>query len=173
MTTWFALITNPKCERRAEAGLNEIGVETYLPWGKIWSRPKRATGVVMRLRPAFARYLFIRFPGHDTWQGLPRIDGVEAVIASQGSPLPIPEWQVLSTWARETNGLLDFNAGPKVSRKGEYLVGDEVTITAGPFAGFPGRVKRENGEKIVTIETMLFGRELVAKVPLDQVRKAA
>lgn len=170
--TWYALVTNPKCERRAEAGLRERGLEVYLPWGRIWSRPKRATGVVMRLRPVFPRYIFIGCP-RGVWPDLSRIDGVEGVIAAQGLPLEIPEWQVLSTWALETNGKLDFNAAPKVSRKGEYEAGDEVLITGGPFAGFLGVVSQANGEKTVSIETMMFGRHTVAVTPLDSVRRAA
>jgi transcription antitermination factor NusG len=168
---WYALVCNPKCERRAEAGIEAKGFETYLPWGRIWSRPRRATGVVMRLRPAFARYLFVRCPMG--WPGFREIDGVEGFIGTACGPLEIPEWQVLSTWAMERNGLLDFNSAPKTSRKGEYAAGDEVMITGGPFAGLTGIVSAGNDERRVSVELMLFGRHTVAMTPLDSVKRAA
>ncbi len=171
--TWFCLVTNPKCERRAEAGLRELGVTTYQPWGRIWSRPKRATGVVMRLRPVFPRYLFVDLAeGREPWFGIRRCDGVAGVVSAAGAPLRLPEPEVLSIWAMETNSLLDFNADPTV-RAGEYQLGDQVRLTEGPFAGLMGTVRKTDDGREVEVEMLMFNRHTVTVAKVSNVRRAA
>lgn len=171
--TWHALVTNPKCERRAEAGLRELGITVYIPWGRIWSRPKRAPGVVMRLRPAFPRYIFVKVAAPGDIHSVRDVDGVEGVVSAEYIPLAIPDWQIDRVRKAEAEGLLNFNREPKTWKGGEYEIGQSLTITGGPFAGFTGRVVRRSTKKGVDLETLLFGRATVTTVKLDDVKIAA
>ena len=172
--TYYALITNPRCELRAKAGLDALGIETYLPVGRKWSKPRHATSVVMRMRPAYPRYLFIAFPGYDTWQGLPRIDGVSRVVGSTAcGPYPIPDSQIDRVRALEAAGDLNFNREPKTWLGGEYAIGELLRLTEGPFAGFTGTVVRSSTKRGVDLELMLFGRTTVTTAKIDDVRRAA
>ena len=171
--TYFALITNPRCELRAKAGLDALGIETYLPVGRKWSKPRHATSVVMRMRPAYPRYLFIAFPGHETWQGLPRIDGVSRVVAPQGVPFPIPDSQIDRVRALEAAGDLNFNREPRTWKGGEYKKGEMLRTNSGTFQGFVGTVVRDNSAIDVKLHMMLFNRQVVVTLPIDDVRKVA
>ena len=54
----------------------------------------------------------------------------------------------------------------------EYMVGEPVKVTAGPFSGFSGVVKEVNAEKCkVKVEVKIFGRATDLELEYSQVER--
>lgn len=175
--TWYALITNPKCERRADAGLRAANIATFLPQGAIWTKPRRAPDLVCRNRLVMPRYLFISFDGAPRWDVVRRTDGIAGVVGAAGRPLPIAPAPLESLFQRQFVGALNFNAPPRRKRgwkPGHYDRGVKLEIRGGPLEGFIGTVVRPSGKVEVDVEVLLFGgRGTVTRVSLDDVKVAA
>ena len=139
--TWFVVVCNPKCERRAQFGLRRAGYETYLPQTKRWvvhARKKEA-----RENPLFPRYLFLGIrPGQDFFK-MRGVDGVEGLVRDgYGVParVPAPEPKegeekrphpLARLLQRELAGEFDFTRLPDVGP--QYAPGEQVRLTAGAF----------------------------------------
>jgi transcription antitermination factor NusG len=92
---WVVIHTNPKCEKRAEAGLMAKGLLAYLPMECIerqygLNTKKKAGGTYVTRRPMFSRYLFAgidRSKGQ-TVDDVRSCDGVEGVVCFCESGVP-------------------------------------------------------------------------------------
>jgi transcriptional antiterminator RfaH len=140
--TWFVVVCNPKCERRAQFGLRRAGYQTYLPQTKRWvvhARKKEE-----RENPLFPRYLFIGLaPGQDFFK-MRGVDGVEGVVRDgYGVPARIPapenrQHPLARLLKRELAGEFDFtrtsDAGP------QFRPGEAVRLAAGAFTDLQARV---------------------------------
>lgn len=91
MLKWYAVQTNPLCERRAEAGLREHGFTVFLPVETKWKRSRSKARERVN-HPLFTGYLFV---GLGPWQSLyhvRQIDGVRGlVVGSSGHPMEFGE----------------------------------------------------------------------------------
>jgi transcriptional antiterminator NusG len=56
------------------------------------------------------------------------------------------------------------------SKKLKYSIGDQITVTEGPFSSFEGIISEINGEK-VSIEVKIFGRNTAVELTLNQISK--
>ena len=177
MITWYAVVTNPKCERRAEAGLREAGIATFLPQGAIWTKPRRSPAMVGRPRLAMPRYLFIGDRGDPMfWHAVRSTNGVAGVVGQSGIPLQIKSTTLESIFDRQFTGGLNFNDRPRRKRgwkPGHYERGMRLEIKGGPLTGFIGTVRRSSGKEKVDIEVILFGTTTATSVRLDDVKIAA
>lgn len=167
--TWFALFTNPRCERGVELALIEAGLCAYLPEGRAWTKPRRSPEYVERVRVAFPRYVFVAFPEDRSRWGVVRgTNGVHSVVCQSGAPLRISGERIGDVRAAQDMGALDFNTPPAPKReKGWLQPGAVVTFASGPLEGLTATVRRPSGSKVVEIETWLFGRSSVSHVPVD------
>jgi transcriptional antiterminator NusG len=57
------------------------------------------------------------------------------------------------------------------SKKLKFMIGEQVTVTEGPFSTFHGTISEINGEK-VSIEIKIFGRNTAVELTLSQIAKA-
>jgi|UPI0004B7C616 transcriptional antiterminator RfaH len=146
--TWFVVVCNPKCERRAQLGLRRVGYQTYLPQTKRWvvhARKKEA-----RENPLFPRYLFIGLRSDQDFFKMRGVDGVEGLVRDgYGIPakIPAPEPRegeetrphpLARLLEREMAGEFDFTRLPDLGP--EYAPGEAVRLTAGAFTDLQARV---------------------------------
>jgi len=175
--TWFVVVCNPKCERRAQLGLRRAGYQTYLPVTKRWvvhARKKEA-----RENPLFPRYLFIGLRSDQDFYKLRGVDGVEGVVRDgYGVParIPAPEdrphplGRILE---RELAGEFDFTRMPKVGP--QYTPGEQVRLSAGALMDITGMVvgMLSKGRVEVLIEFMGRGAKVKMKATELQRLEAA
>jgi len=146
--TWFVVVCNPKCERRAQLGLRRAGYQTYLPQTKRWvvhARKKEA-----RESPLFPRYLFIGLRPDQDFYRMRGVDGVEGLVRDgNGSParIPAPEPRdgqetpihpLARLLEREMAGEFDFTRLPDLGP--QYQPGEVVRLTVGAFADLQAQV---------------------------------
>lgn len=89
MLTWYAVSTNPQCERKAESGLREHGFTVFCPVETNWKRSKTKERVRVD-KPLFTGYLFVGLiPGQSLYH-VRQIDGVKGMVCgTNGEPINV------------------------------------------------------------------------------------
>src|SRR5687767_10865779 len=87
-SSWFAVYTRPRWEKKISAILEQKGIEYYCPVQKVvrqWSDRKKVI-----LEPVFKTYIFIKISEQKKWD-IKRIDGILNYVYWLGKPAKIPE----------------------------------------------------------------------------------
>jgi transcriptional antiterminator RfaH len=175
--TWFVVVCNPKCERRAQLGLRRAGYQTYLPQTKRWvvhARKKEE-----RENPLFPRYLFIGLRPDQDFYKLRGVNGVEGVVRDgYGVPARIPAAEdrphpLARILERELAGEFDFTRLPEVGP--QYEPGEVVRLTVGAFTDLQAQVVSmlSKGRVEVLLDFMGRGTKVQMKVTELQRLEAA
>ncbi|WP_262027128.1 transcription termination/antitermination protein NusG [Microvirga sp. Mcv34] len=177
--TWFVVVCNPKCERRAQLGLRRAGYQTYLPQTKRWvvhARKKEE-----RENPLFPRYLFIGIkPGQDFFK-MRGVDGVEGLVRDgYGVParIPAPEPRegqetpphpLARLLERELAGEFDFAREPE---KGPtFEPGEPVVVTSWAFERRQALVLSMLSKGRVEVLIDMFGRGARVKLKATELQR--
>lgn len=146
--SWFVVVCNPKCERRAQLGLRRAGYQTYLPQTKRWvvhARKKEE-----RENPLFPRYLFLGLAEGQDFYRMRGVDGVEGLVRDgYGFPVQIPAPKqeegkpkrphpLQRLLDREFSGEFDFTRLPEQGP--QYAPGEIVRLSAGALTDITGHV---------------------------------
>lgn len=176
--TWYALVVNPRCDRRAERKLLLHGLCTYRPEGRSWTKPRHSPHVKARLRAAFPRYLFVGHPERSApeWGVVRSTDGVAGVVGIGWLPCGIPHEKIEFLRRQEEVGRFNYGFDPNAPRskaQPKYVPGQVLEIISGPYLGYKTPVVRPARQVDVDVELMIFGRSTTLTVPLEMVCEAA
>ncbi|MGO4338996.1 transcription termination/antitermination protein NusG [Labrys sp. KB_33_2] len=119
-------------------------------------------------RDLFPRYLFIGMRGALSCWDIRQVEGVDAILYSDGAPAVFQPEQVEDVMMAVDAGLFDQLIG----KEAVFVAGQHVQI----IGALPGKIVdkqsvKEGGKVAVAIE--LFGREYFARVPLDKLKAAS
>lgn len=152
-TAWFVVHTKFQQDRICADALERKKFGVYLPMRQTVVTHARRKQVVMR--PAFGRYLFVELKrAAPPFAEVKRTIGVEWLVQSATSPLPIPADLVAALRQAEDAGTFD---DPACNRTLEGMApalprrGDKVKIMEGPFAGFLAEVARADSERRIEV----------------------
>jgi transcriptional antiterminator RfaH len=171
--TWFVVVCNPKCERRAQLGLRRAGYQTYLPQTKRWvvhARKKEE-----RESPLFPRYLFVglRGYGQDNGQDTYRMDGVqgvESIVRNESRrPVQIPPTLLARLLEREQAGEFDFTRLPDAGP--QYRPGEVVRLTAGAFNDLTAEVTAMLSKGRVEVLLSFMGRGTKVRIKSTELQR--
>lgn len=124
----------------------------------------------------FPRYVFTNFDPHtEAWHSAFELAGVGGLVCRDGMPVYMPESVIASIKKRENNGVIPG----KDSVRAVFNIGEEVTVTDGPFASFPGIVEQGLDvpiEKLdasmrIKVAVNIFGRATPVDLEYWQVAK--
>ena len=165
---WYVVMTNPRCEHRAQTGLIEKGFGVYLPQYRLEKIIKRRGGGVRAIinRTLFPRYMFVWAP-HGSWPRITSADGVECLVREfgrYGPPVTIPSDDIKMLMDRQNAGAFDEMMD---RQKGAFAKGDCVRVIKGPFFTFQAVVEKALSGKNVDILVELFGKPHKVRVPVD------
>ena len=106
-------------------------------------------------------YVFIKMIySNQVWYLVTNTRGVTGFVGPQGRPLPLKDEEVRKMQLETVAVDADFAAG------------DEVSIDAGPLAGFVGKVKELNDSaQKAKVNVLMFGRNTDVEVEYVQIRK--
>jgi transcriptional antiterminator RfaH len=129
-TNWYAIHTKPCREVVAAMKIKRLGVEVFLPQVK---QQKRVWGVTqMVIKPLFAGYLFARFSPAAYLHLIHYARGVQRVVGSGNSPLPVDDRIILAIRLRiSEEGYVRIKPQPMQR-------GDRVVVQEGPLQGLSG-----------------------------------
>ena len=106
-------------------------------------------------------YVFIKMIySNQVWYLVTNTRGVTGFVGPQGRPLPLKDEEVRKMQLE------------KVVDKVDFVVGDTVSIDAGPLAGFVGQIKELNDStQKAKVNVLMFGRNTDVEVEYVQIRK--
>lgn len=158
---WYIAITNPNCQRRAEAGLAAIGYGAFFPRLRKWVSHARTK--VAKEYPVLGRYLFVEVPPDGSFWAVRAVNGIEAMVTytnRDGDPEPISvppeivyafrERYLRGEWDYVTNETGQFVGpdGETTSRRNRIPVGAIVRIMEGEFADMLAIVHNQQHGKL-------------------------
>lgn len=165
---WFAAMTKPCMEFKADANLRDQGFWTWLPHERVrrkrWS-PKKRCYIIDRADEAyFPRYLFVALRSEtDSIYAVNETDGISTVVHLGEDPLPIPNAVMDELMSRaDVTGLI--GEVDKTTRK-RFSPGDQVRfVDESPFAGLVGIVDIDKGPN-TRIWLEMLGKDRPILVP--------
>lgn len=184
---WYIVRSVGKTDQHALDWLKRFNVETYYPKTiqlrpvarKFLSSSQRRSGMEI-LRPAisplFPRYIFARLDlGRHGWHEIFRTAAIGGMVCDGNLPVLINETLFAKIKGREVDGAIQAT----VTTRALFEIGDEVEVTDGPFAGFPGIVERGLDSAItelapddrIKVAVTLFGRAVPVELDVWQVSK--
>ena len=106
-------------------------------------------------------YVFIKMIySNQVWYLVTNTRSVTGFVGPQGRPLPLKDEEVRKMQLE------------KVVDKVDFVVGDTVSIDAGPLAGFVGQIKELNDStQKAKVNVLMFGRNTDVEVDYVQIRK--
>jgi len=151
--SWFALLTQPRCEKKVTNRLQQMGIEVFCPTQIVlrqWSDRKKK--VEMPLIPS---YVFVRLEDaqRERVYGVP---GVVRYLYWLGKPAVVrdAEIEILQRWSQEPN--LHW-------RLETWVPGQQVDIASGPFEGKAAVVDKVFKNKVHLVLEPLGLRIVVEK----------
>jgi transcription antitermination factor NusG len=167
---WYVAVCNPRCEERAQAGLDARGVVSYRPMAEVVraARPNRPR--VTSLVAMFPRYLFVGLAFGQGFSAVRGCDGVADLVTfvSEDGPVRVAASEVRRIRAYDLSGEGGRDDGAVVS----FALGDKVRIIAGPFADLWGDVSGySRRRREVTLGVDILGGAVPVVLPLDSVAK--
>jgi transcriptional antiterminator NusG len=126
--------------------------------------------------PLFPRYVFTRFDfRQEAWHSAFDLAGVGGFFCRDGMPVFLPDEDIAKIKRRENNGVISGKDSVRVL----FDIGDNVTVTNGPFASFPGIVEQGLDVAIEKLEPSMrikvavniFGRATPVELEYWQVAK--
>ena len=150
-------------------GLQKHIGQVLVPTEKVYST--RGGKKVIKDKTLFSGYVFVQavLTG-DVENFLQDTSNVINFVRSREGgkkPEPVPESQI-----EVMLGNAEARADENIDEANDYLVGESVKVTFGPFNGFIGEIKEVNREKHeLTVMVKVFGRETPLKLDNSQVER--
>jgi len=171
-TKWYLVKVLPGKERSLAEEFNK-----YISLGKMDSItrfvcPTEKNVVVVRNKKAirekvlYSGYLYFETPKKLNEDELKTISLLPNIMGMGGNRVPI-ELRDSDIKRILVDKVLEQHVD---SKKLKYLIGDQITVTEGPFSSFEGIISEINGEK-VSIEVKIFGRNTAVELTLNQISK--
>ena len=163
MPEWHAIRAKPGAEGRAAIGVDLAGMRAFLPAERIRKNHRDGDRTVT-WRALFPGYLFVQLEPSTDLSYLLDLDGVEAVLRTGGRLAPIPTGAIEVLQRAQTAGAFDRTITATYALRS----GDQVRITAGPFAGMLARVGAAKAKKRITV---LLDEIHKLSIPIDKVQR--
>ena len=153
-TSWYAVYTAPRAEKKVKERLDQQAIDNYLPLQisiRRWSDRKKKVEL-----PLIRGYIFVRVTPRQQLQ-VSNTPGVVAFLREGGRPAPIPDRQI------DTLRVMNEGADVEVSME-EIPAGTYVRVTCGKLSGLEGELVEHKGKHKVLIRIDHLGCAL-ADVP--------
>lgn len=184
---WYIVRSVGKSDHQVLDVLKKLKITTYYPivleMRKVAKRflapSQRGAGIVVRKpqpAPLFPRYIFTNFDmAQPDWREMFKFAGVGGMVCEGDLPVWVPDSLIDHIKEREHNGIIPGETATRVV----FGIGDDVVVTDGPFASFPGIVERGLDCSIgdldplarIKVAVNIFGRATPVELEVWQVNK--
>ena len=183
---WYVLHTYSGYEKRVktniESRVQSFGLEDQIfqvevPMEEVEKHTEKGKKVITRVR--VPGYVLIRmWPDEDARRIVRETDGVTGFVGPTKDPAPLSREEVVQMMAPmiASEALKAAGDKPAAAKKRKlevsYAVGDQVTVTDGPFATMPAVVSDvEPTTQKLTVLVSIFGRDTPVELGFGQVEK--
>ena len=183
---WYVLHTYSGYEKRvktnvesrvASFGLEDKIFQVEVPMEEVEKHTDKGKKVITRVR--VPGYVLIRmWPDEDARRIVRETEGVTGFVGPTKDPAPLSRKEVVAMMAPmiASEALKKAGDKPAAAKKRtvevSYVVGDQVTVTDGPFATMAAVVSDvEPTTQKLTVLVSIFGRDTPVELGFDQVEK--
>ena len=183
---WYVLHTYSGYEKRVktniESRVQSFGLEDQIfqvevPMEEVEKHTEKGKKVITRVR--VPGYVLIRmWPDEDARRIVRETEGVTGFVGPTKDPAPLSREEVVQMMAPmiASEALKAAGDQPAAAKKRKlevsYAVGDQVTVTDGPFATMPAVVSDvEPTTQKLTVLVSIFGRDTPVELGFGQVEK--
>lgn len=183
---WYVLHTYSGYEKRVKAnvesrvasfGLEDKVFQVEIPMEEVEKHTDKGKKVVTRVR--VPGYVLIRmWPDENARRIIRDTEGVTGFVGPSKEPVPLTRKEVVQMMAPmiASEALKAAGDKPEAAKKRtvevSYAVGDQVTVTEGPFATMAAAVSDvEPATQKLTVLVSIFGRDTPVELGFDQVEK--
>lgn len=155
-SSWYAIQTLPRHEKKIAAELQQKSIESFLP---LLSEKHQWTDRRVSINtPLFPGYVFVRITQDQaTRVAVLRTVGVRNFVGMRGMGDPIPDSQIDGVRAVVSKGV-PFSASTFIN------VGQRVRVRGGSLEGVEGIVTSVNGDKSLVISVDLIQKSLAIRI---------
>ncbi len=153
---WYAIYTKPRWEKKLAVGLEEKGIDHYLPMVKtlkLWSDRKKWV-----TEPLFKSYIFVNVNQNEYLSAI-QTPGAVKYITFERKAVSIPDLQIEAIRSFIESGE-DLNTDSP-----DMKIGDRVAVIRGPLKGLEGTLVEFNQKHRVRIMIEGIRQSLYIKVP--------
>lgn len=157
---WYLVQFKPNSHKIAERNLHRLGFETFLPMQT--STQRKTTKFINVMKPLFPGYMFVLCDTtQQPWRTINSTIGVSRIVSFGNKPVKASLDLVQGLQARcdEAGELKPLDA---------FEPGEQVTISAGPFANFIATVEKMDADQRVWVLLDLMGQKSRVRVSSDQ-----
>ncbi len=155
-SSWFAVQTRPRHEKKVARSLEEKEIKAFLPLFSsthCWSDRRRVIHA-----PLFPSYLFVQIPDSQNMRvPILRTTGVLGIVGNRGVGAMIPEEQIQAVQAILEQGI-PFTSFPFLN------AGQRVRIRGGSLDGLQGILLAKNGDESLVVSVEIIQRSLAIRV---------
>jgi transcription antitermination factor NusG len=156
---WYAAYTAPCREKRVLEHLAMRKIESFLPLYRSLRKWKNGCHVELEL-PLFPGYVFVRIAGMERVRVL-ETPSVLSIVSRGRLPEPLQD---------EAIAILQAKVHLHRAEPHPYLVvGERVSICAGPFSGLSGIILRKKGSLRVVITLDLIMQSVAIEINIDDI----
>jgi transcriptional antiterminator NusG len=183
---WYVLHTYSGYEKRVKAnvesrvssfGLEDKIFQVEIPMEEVEKHTDKGKKVVTRVR--VPGYVLIRmWPDEDARRIVRETEGVTGFVGPSKEPAPLSRKEVVQMMAPmiASEALKEAGDKPAAAKKRQvevsFAIGDQVTVTDGPFATMPAVVSDiEPSTQKLTVLVSIFGRDTPVELGFEQVEK--
>lgn len=169
---WTIIKVEPRRENDVDNLLARAMIDHWLPLRRAeqnaGGKRRAAVGQPVWML-AWPGYLFVKIADNaDAWHGVRTIKHVKSVLGTGERPFFMSDNKFLKLKAELAT--LKAVTGPELM----FVDGEQVLVTDGPFASFPGTVvavDQDKGNSRARVEVMIFGRAVPIDLDLAQLAK--
>lgn len=161
MKKWYAIYVRPRTEKKVAAGLEEAGIDHFLPLQRTlrrWSDRKKWVEV-----PLISGYCFVFVEEHDLINVI-KLDNILSVIRFNGKPSVIPEMQIEFLRRMLNQNEIDYRISSDLPRPGQ-----KVEIISGPFIGLYAEMVKVKNKSVIYLRLEQIQNIFILEISLEQV----
>ena len=155
-SSWFAIQTRPRFEKKVNVELQEKGVKTFLPLASVthrWSDRRQLVHL-----PIFPGYVFVRIaPLLNLRVSVLQTNGVLSFVGIRNMGIPIPDCEIEAIQAV-------IEGGATVEPYPHLSIGQRVRICGGCLDGVSGFLTAVNGDRSLIISVNLIQRSIAMRI---------
>jgi transcription antitermination factor NusG len=163
-SSWFAVQTRPRHEKRVRLGLQEKGVRTFLP---LYREKRQWTDRQQWVElPLFSHYVFVQIPvAAESRVRVLRTSGVVRFAGVPGCGTPVPDEQIANL-----QGIVDRRI-PLAPH--EFIkVGERVRIRGGALNGIAGIIAAIKNDRSLVVSVDLIQKSIAIRIDGFEVEPA-
>lgn len=159
---WCAVYVKSRAEKKAEAELRQMNIETFLPlMRKLRQWSDRKKWVEM---PLISGYLFVRISRKE-YDSVLHSNYVVSYVRFEGTAATIPDNQIeyLKLMLKQDNLSIEIT-------KDKLELGQLIEVIAGPLIGLRGKLLRIKGKNKVAVELDQLGYSALVEIEQNDIK---